>query len=283
MDGKIFLITGKPGSGKTFLWEKIWGANREKIAGYRTVPYEEEGSFAGYVMENLSDGEKRPISRKRNGRFEGITETFQGFGAELLKKAVESDRDIIILDELGRFEKDCEVFIDAVWQVVHSKKMVCLILKKEPISFIEGLKKKSGGFLIDMDELGREKAHAVLVSALRQCSLTCSVQVKLYLKEKSFGPGPMCLLKTIEKTGSLSRSAKEMGMSYSKAWTVLQNIEKEWGFPLLQKQVGGNHGGGSSLTAEGKELLMRYEAFCRDMDEAAGESLKKHFDRPIFS
>lgn len=282
MSRNIFLITGKPGSGKTTLSEKIWNSQSGKTAGYRTFPYEKKGIFSGYEMENLLTGERQPISRKRGDCFEGIEETFAGFGTNLLKEALSSDREVIILDELGRFEKDCKIFIDAVWEVIRSEKTVCLILKKEPVPYIEEIIQKSGGLLIDLDETGRERAESILKAAVWQSRLSYTIQVRLYLEEKSFGPGPMRLLKEIEKNGSLSHSAKAMGMAYSKAWTMLKKIEKEWGFPLLKKQAGGNHGGGSELTKEGKELLMRYEAFCADIDQAAREAMEKHFDSPIF-
>lgn len=277
------MLTGKPGSGKTTLWKKIWGDEPEKLCGYLTVPCERDGAFAGYEMQDLLTGERAAISRREGERFVGIEEAFAGFGTELLKKAAESDREILILDELGRFEKNCGSFLSAVQDAVNCGKTVCLVLKKEPVPFLERLKESAGGFLIDLDETGRAKAEEQLLAAVRQSRLSYAIQTRLYLEEKSFGPGPMQLLQDIRENGSLSHAAKRMGMSYSKAWTILKGIEAEWGFELLKKQAGGKQGGSSVLTAQGEELLKRYEAFCRDIEEAAGKSFEKHFDRPIFS
>lgn len=283
MNRKVFMLTGKPGSGKTTLWQKIWGDELEKAAGYITLPYEQEGVYAGYEMKDLLTGERRKISVRQGENFVGIEETFAGFGTELLRKAVASDKEILILDELGRYEKNCASFLSGVQEAAACGKTVCLVLKKEPIAYLEELKERTGGLLIDLDEMGREKAEEMLRAAVLQSRLSYGIQTRLYLKEKSFGPGPMQLLQGIRESGSLSHAAKQMGMSYSKAWTILREIEGEWGIKILMKQAGGKQGGGSALTEEGRELLERYEAFCREIEETAAQSFQKHFDRPIFS
>ena len=282
MNGHLFMITGKSGSGKTTLWRKLWASEMENVAGYITVPYERDGVFHGYEMEDLVSKERRMISRRVGDKFVGVEDTFCGFGVQLLEEAVASDKEILILDELGRFEQHCEPFIEAVWTVINSSKTVCLVLKKESIPFLEEIKEKTGGILIDLDETGREKGEEMLKAAVLQSALSFHVQTRLFLKEKSFGPGPMRLLQDIRKSGSLSYASKQMGMSYSKAWTILKKIETEWGICLLKKQAGGNHGGSTQLTPEGEELLRRYETFSREVEEAAEKSFKKHFDRPIF-
>jgi molybdate transport system regulatory protein len=56
---------------------------------------------------------------------------------------------------------------------------------------------------------------------------------------KAFGEGPCRLLKWVEKTNSLHEAAHQMGMSYSKAWKLIQTMEKRLGFSLLDKKIGG--------------------------------------------
>lgn len=79
--------------------------------------------------------------------------------------------------------------------------------------------------------------------------------------EKVFGEGPFRLLQGIEETGSMRSSAAAMGMAYTKALKILKNAEKALGFPLTDRAAGGASGGGSRLTPEGKEWMMRYEAY----------------------
>lgn len=101
--------------------------------------------------------------------------------------------------------------------------------------------------------------------------------LRLVLENKSFGPGPMGLLQGVEQTGSLHKSAENMGMSYSKAWTMIKNLEKEWGFELLIRQSGGMHGGGSVISEQGKDLLSRYISMLKDVEKATEIALDKYF------
>ena len=94
---------------------------------------------------------------------------------------------------------------------------------------------------------------------------------------KAFGEGPYELLKRVKKTGSLHEAAHQMNMSYSKAWKLIQSMEKRLGFPPLDKKVGGLSGGGSQVTAKGKELMKRYEEFHKDAEEALEKIYLKHF------
>lgn len=110
-----------------------------------------------------------------------------------------------------------------------------------------------------------------------ETKLTYQLTLRLFLQEKSFGPGPMRLLEGVKKTGSLQKAASEMGMAYSKAWKLMRCLEEEWGFPLLVRQTGGSNGGGSSLTNEAEDLLARYEAMLAEIDQAAKAAFTKYF------
>lgn len=79
--------------------------------------------------------------------------------------------------------------------------------------------------------------------------------------EKFFGEGPCRLLRTIEKTGSLRSAAITIGLSYTKAIRMVNNAEKSLGFLLIKRITGGKSGGGSVLTAEGKEWIEKYESY----------------------
>lgn len=94
--------------------------------------------------------------------------------------------------------------------------------------------------------------------------------------EKFFGEGPARLLRGIEETGSLRAAAMSMGMAYTKALKLICNAEKSLGFLLIHRATGGKDGGGSILTAEGKEWLQRYEAY-RDACKLANRRLYLEF------
>lgn len=106
------------------------------------------------------------------------------------------------------------------------------------------------------------------------------VGYKIWLKEdddKIFGRGPKELLQRTEKMGSLRRAASSMNMSYSKAWSLVDNLEKKLNIKILDKKIGGVNGGSSSLTEEGKELVAKYEKLEKEIEEAILKIYNKIF------
>ena len=108
------------------------------------------------------------------------------------------------------------------------------------------------------------------------------IAYKVWLDQhgKAFGDGPYELLKRVEKTESLHQAAKQMGMSYSKAWCLIRSLERRLGFPLLGRKVGGRCGGGSLVTSEAKILMKHYERLRRDVERTLEKIYQKHFGFP---
>lgn len=72
------------------------------------------------------------------------------------------------------------------------------------------------------------------------------------------GPGKAELLEGIRDTGSISAAAREMGMSYKRAWLLLDSINQAFTEPVVTAAPGGAGGGGATLTPFGAEVLERY-------------------------
>jgi molybdate transport system regulatory protein len=88
-----------------------------------------------------------------------------------------------------------------------------------------------------------------------------SVSGRLWIEcdgNRFFGPGPLELLERIEKTGSINQAAKEMKMSYKKAWEIINTLNEQAAKPLIATQTGGTKGGGSVISEEAKELIAYY-------------------------
>ena len=103
---------------------------------------------------------------------------------------------------------------------------------------------------------------------------------RLWIKvnnKKVFGHGPKELLVNVKKLGSLRQAAKSMNMSYSKAWTIIKNLENALGYKILNMQPGGSHGGGSTLTIEGEELLKKFLTLEEKLYEVLNIESKKIF------
>lgn len=74
------------------------------------------------------------------------------------------------------------------------------------------------------------------------------------------------LLDQIQATGSISKAAANIDVSYRYAWGLIQDAEKELGIDLVIKQVGGSEGGGTSTTETGRNLLYQYKMLKQDID-----------------
>ena len=73
------------------------------------------------------------------------------------------------------------------------------------------------------------------------------------------GKGRLELLRQIESTGSISKAAKAMKMSYKSAWDAVDAMNNAMGAPLVESASGGTRGGGSRLTSAGKRLIREFE------------------------
>lgn len=86
-----------------------------------------------------------------------------------------------------------------------------------------------------------------------------------------FGPGRLELLENIIETGSISQAAKQMNMSYKKAWDLVNSMNQHTIKPIVITQIGGEKGGGTMVTDEGKLLIRAfkklYEEFELSFDE----------------
>ena len=96
-----------------------------------------------------------------------------------------------------------------------------------------------------------------------------SVQVRLGKEDLFFGPGKARLMEYIEETGSMQEACTKMELSYSKASKMMKKAEKQLGFKLLERRIGGSGGGGSKLTEEGRDLLKKYRELTRRVQEDA--------------
>lgn len=74
------------------------------------------------------------------------------------------------------------------------------------------------------------------------------------------GPGRADLLEGIAATGSIAAAGKRMGMSYKRAWSLVQALNDGFGQPLVETTRGGAGQGGATLTADGAFILERYRA-----------------------
>ena len=90
--------------------------------------------------------------------------------------------------------------------------------------------------------------------------------------ERAVGPGKIRLLELIDEHGSIAAAGRAMDMSYRRAWLLIDNMNRCFRKPLVQKQMGGNRGGGAALTEFGRRIVKHY----RDMEQEAGTAVAGH-------
>jgi len=76
----------------------------------------------------------------------------------------------------------------------------------------------------------------------------------------AIGPGKIDLLEAVAEAGSISAAARQLGMSYRRAWLLIDQINSALVSPAVQTATGGAHGGGAVLTPLGAEVVRRYRA-----------------------
>src|SRR5207302_7969611 len=102
-----------------------------------------------------------------------------------------------------------------------------------------------------------------------QCNMA-RVRVSIVFESGArIGPGKAKLLESIRNTGSISAAAREMGMSYKRAWVLLDSINQAFTEPVVTAAPGGAGGGGATLTPFGADVLARYQ---RIHDHAAARA-----------
>lgn len=89
----------------------------------------------------------------------------------------------------------------------------------------------------------------------------------------SIGPGKIALLEGIRDTGSLSATARALGMSYRRAWLLLDELNRSFTTALTTASVGGRGGGGVSLTPFGLEVIAAYRGLETAVEALAGRKL----------
>jgi molybdate transport system regulatory protein len=73
----------------------------------------------------------------------------------------------------------------------------------------------------------------------------------------ALGPGKIRLLEAIDKTGSISQAGRSLGMSYRRAWLLVDDMSNCFRDPVIEARQGGVHGGGTTLAPLGKKLVER--------------------------
>ena len=93
----------------------------------------------------------------------------------------------------------------------------------------------------------------------KEASLRVGLRLLLGMST-SIGPGKTALLEAIAATGSISAAGRSLGMSYRRAWQLVESMNRNFREPLVLTATGGARGGGAQVTPFGHDVLRRYRA-----------------------
>jgi molybdate transport system regulatory protein len=91
--------------------------------------------------------------------------------------------------------------------------------------------------------------------------------------EIAIGPGKVDLLEAIGETGSITSAAKKLGMSYRRAWLLIDTMNRCFKKPVIEAEAGGRRGGGTRVTPTGRDVIRLYRAAERKSQRAAQADL----------
>ena len=102
-----------------------------------------------------------------------------------------------------------------------------------------------------------------------------SIKIRLHHHDNiAFGPGKADLLDAIKQYGSISAAGRSMGMSYKRAWDLVQTMNQSFKQPIVTTSKGGSQKGGAVVTSMGEKVLNQYREAEKAADAATAEQLK---------
>jgi molybdate transport system regulatory protein len=100
-----------------------------------------------------------------------------------------------------------------------------------------------------------------------------ALSLRIDLPRGRIGPGKIHLLEAIDREGSISAAGRALGMSYKRAWDLVDALNKLLGEPVVAASTGGHRGGGARLTEAGRSLVSDYRAIERAAHRVAERRL----------
>ncbi|QJR13603.1 winged helix-turn-helix domain-containing protein [Usitatibacter palustris] len=96
--------------------------------------------------------------------------------------------------------------------------------------------------------------------------------------EIAMGPGKSDLLETIAATGSISESARKLGMSYRRTWLLVDTMNRCFREPVVASATGGTGGGGAQVTPFGLQVIARFRSMQKRIDRVLTPELEAFSD-----
>jgi molybdate transport system regulatory protein len=112
-----------------------------------------------------------------------------------------------------------------------------------------------------------------------------NIRSKIWIEingEPVFGRGRRFLLEAIGAHGSINQAAKEVNISYRKAWSYITAMEQRLGIKLVKRRAGGKNGGGAALTDEARRFMNKFEMLEENMRKIVDARFHRVFKRGAY-
>lgn len=163
---KNLFFTGDINEGKSTVIKhliKQINIKKEDIGGFYTRAYLENDKVKGFYIEPINFSLKNPdIKNKIIGytpdgiRWIGVTNTFEGFGVDILDYCINCDFKLIVMDELGFFENEAYRFQQKVHEILSSDKKILGVIKPLSTPFMDSIRKRKDVIEVEITRNNRE-------------------------------------------------------------------------------------------------------------------------------
>lgn len=169
---RVFLLTGSPGSGKTTAIQKILSQLSCDAGGFYTEEIREGSRRAGFALITL-DGRSGVLAHvrirgaPRIGKYGVDLSVMDGIAVDCLTRAM-TDKDIVVIDEIGPMELLSRRFREVVMQILESDATVLGSIAKRRIDFTDAIKRHPNVRVIEIDRTNRDQVQADIVRWLQK-------------------------------------------------------------------------------------------------------------------
>lgn len=167
---KNVFVTGERGVGKSTIVSQVIKELDINPVGFRTLPYYIEGTRQGFYLAGFVNVEKyknnTPISvQVGSDRCIGVTETFETLGVEILDISLQDKSTYLVMDELGKLERDAKCFQEKVFECLDSPQIILGVLKRCEAPFIQKIREHQDTLVL---EVSKENRMQILTQIIRE-------------------------------------------------------------------------------------------------------------------
>jgi len=168
---KNIFLTGEKQVGKSTLLRKVISDNTLRCTGFETLPFTIGGERKGFYLHSLAPleaGEQDAVISVRIAQRQSIAipESFDRNGTHMLEAAMNDPAPFILMDELGKFERNSFIFCDAVRHALNSEKRVIGVLQRCDAPLVSEIAARSDTLVIEVTPENRDKLSGTLSALL---------------------------------------------------------------------------------------------------------------------